>query len=893
MRILSLLLAIALPFTACSRNEYPPIGRDARQPQMERDDFLDELVAEMTLPELVMQLHLMFGDNIVGPNSDNALYDHATQFAPGAALGVIHDWYPSEASYYNDLQALALQKSRLSVPFMQMGECLHGVGSYRQSMFPQAIGLGASWDTDLVYAVGRAIGSEARAIGIHACLAPVLDLGKDPRWGRVQEAWGEDFVLTSHMGVAFASGLSKNSSWADPDAVVPVMKHFAAHGSPHGGINAGSFMGHGTRQVLMEMLTPFKAVYELGGARGVMMAYSELDEVPAHVHPLLYDALEEWGYDGFITADDTGMKMLYVRHQVSSSPADTIQQWFNAGGQLQYYDYDLGTYMNASLDLVANGTVPESTLRSHARSILNVKYDLGLFDDPYVPSSIDYRSLTVQNLPLTLDAAHRSIVLLENKNATLPIKPVEQGIKKIALVGPFYDVLNYGDYSGPWGEYPVDNSSTIRQAVLGYLSEHNADVQLVSSWGADTRTIGTYFADTNFSEAVFARQEAPNRDWGCIPLQGFRRTTSASSGKASLPCQSMGRRTSYVGVAVYANNTARLYIDDELVAQSDMSLTGTVLGNIQQLSYVYANATAIPPGGAAWTWKKGAVHKVRLEFVAWNLWQKYENVNSVNAQVELFWGMVDREDAVAKASRHLSGIVRNAVNVARDADLIILAVGANWNSDGESGDRGTLGLSANQTLLADAIFDLGIPVVMVLQGGRPFAIPEYYAKSAATINAFFPGQSGGQAISDVLFGEFNPGGRVPLSVPYDVSQLPVYYNYKYTDHAKNYTDIYSYPTYSFGYGLSYTTFNVQEFNATSTCGARTFASGETITFRVSITNTGSVAGSYVTQVYLLVLKIVNRRYEWELETGDYVFALLEHGGPTAPTAMNVTLTCLG
>lgn len=154
----------------------------------------------------------------------------------------MHDWYPTSASYYNIVQKLNLDKSRLPVPFMQLGECLHGVGSFKQSMFPQSIGMSASWDTSLVHRVGRAIGTEARALGIHACLAPVLDLGKDVRWGRVQgtvvlqscltsayfviitEAWGEDFLLTSHMGVAYASGLSKNGSWSDTDAVVPVMK---------------------------------------------------------------------------------------------------------------------------------------------------------------------------------------------------------------------------------------------------------------------------------------------------------------------------------------------------------------------------------------------------------------------------------------------------------------------------------------------------------------------------------------------------------------------------------------------------------------------------------------------------------------------------------------------
>ncbi|KAK0440864.1 glycoside hydrolase family 3 protein [Desarmillaria tabescens] len=907
----------------------------------DKDVFLDDLVSRMSIPELVLQLHLMFADNVAGPRSENELYDFAMQAAPTAGIGVIHDWYPTDPTYYNILQKLNSDKSRLGLPFMQLGECVHGVGSFKQSMFPQAIGMSASFDPSMVYQVGRAIGSEARSIGIHACLAPVLDLGKEPRWGRVQEDWGEDSVLTSHMGVAFASGLSKNGSWSDPDAVVPVVKHFAAHGSPHGGINAASFMGHGMRQVMMEMLVPFKAGLDLGGARGVMMAYHELDEVPAHVHPLLYDALDEWGFDGFIMADDTGMRMLNVRHTVSNSPADTIRQWFNAGGNLQFYDYDLPTYLNCTIDLIANGTVSESTLRSHARRILGVKYDLGLFDNPYIPNGLDYRTLTNEHVPLTLDAAHRSIVLLENKNSTLPIRPAEQGISKIALIGPFSDILNYGDYSGSWGEYPVANSSTIRQAMKEYLSTNHPNVSLVSSWGADTwmytaqhaipgyllssngtpgGLLATYYSDTNFTHAVFQVQEQPNRDWGIYPPLGLPSNNFSVVWEGELEVPVDGSDVDgYIGVAVYANNTGRIYVDDVLVAQSEFSGTGTVMGNIQSLNYVRANATSTPPGGVAFTWRAGARHKLRVEFQAWNLWQKIENVNSINAQVELFWNLVDRRDAVGKA-----------VDVAREADVVVLAVGASWSSDGESGDRATLGLSVNQTKLADAIFALGKPVVLVLEGGRPFAIPEYYNKCAAAINAFFPGQSGGQAITDVLFGEFNPGGRIPLSVPYNVAQLPVYYNYKFTDHAVAYTDLNPLPTYSFGYGLSYTTFSVHNFNATSTGGVTTFTSGETITFRVEVTNEGDVAGSYVAQVYLLVrvstivrpqkqlvafervyldagqtkvammelevdryLRIVNRRYEWELERGEYVFALLEHGGPDANTGINVTMLCLG
>lgn len=309
------------------------------------DAYLDQLVANMTIPELVLQVHLMFGDAILGPKSDFGLYNSTMQYSPGAAIGVMHDWYPINKTHHNDMQRFQLDHARLKVPMMHYGECLHGIGSFKQSMFPQNIGMSASFDTDIVHRVARAIGTEARSIGIHACLAPVLDLGKDPRWGRVQEAWGEDVVLTSHMGVAYASGLSKNGSWSDTDAVVPVMKHFAAHGSPQGGENAAPFMGHGNRQVLEEMFIPFRAVVDLGGVKGVMMAYNEVDDVPNSVNPMMYQALEDWGFDGFVTADDTGMKQLQTGHMVASSPADAIRQWWQAGGMVQYYDYSLETYI--------------------------------------------------------------------------------------------------------------------------------------------------------------------------------------------------------------------------------------------------------------------------------------------------------------------------------------------------------------------------------------------------------------------------------------------------------------------------------------------------------------------------------------------------------------------
>lgn len=161
----------------------PSLAERASTP---KDVFIDSLISNMTVPELVLQLHLMFGGNIVGPKAQNELYDFAMRPAPDAAVGSVHDWYPLNTSHYNELQKLALEKARLKIPFLHYGECLHGVGSFKQSMFPQPIAMAASWDTNLVYEVGRAIGTEARSIGIHACLSPVLDVCKDPRWGRCQ-----------------------------------------------------------------------------------------------------------------------------------------------------------------------------------------------------------------------------------------------------------------------------------------------------------------------------------------------------------------------------------------------------------------------------------------------------------------------------------------------------------------------------------------------------------------------------------------------------------------------------------------------------------------------------------------------------------------------------------
>lgn len=289
----------------------------------------------------------------------------------------------------------------------------------------------------------------------------------------------------------------------------------------------------------------------------------------------------------------------------------------------------------------------------------------------YIPSSISSSKITRDNLPLTLEAAHKSIVLLENRNSTLPIKPASQGISKIALIGPFVDLYNYGDYSGTWGAGPAENATTIRQAVDSYLKANASNVQLVSSWGSNTwlynaqypipgyllsppesNEIGglraTYYADTDFETPIFQTVEIPNRDWGLYPPNRLPSNNFSVVWEGQLKVPVDSDVNGYIGVAVYANDTARLYIDDVLVAHAELTTGGNIMGNIEPLSYSILNGTTPPPGSSEFKFIKGQIHKIRIEFQAWNLAQKFENVNSINAQVELFWNLVDRENPIAK-----------------------------------------------------------------------------------------------------------------------------------------------------------------------------------------------------------------------------------------------------
>lgn len=590
--------------------------------------------------------------------------------------------------------------------------------------------------------------------------------------------------------------------------------------------------------------------------------------------------------------------------------------------------------------MVANQSLDISILRSHVTKILGVKWDLGLFDNPYVSADVNPRKIVDSHRNLALEAAQKSIVLLENRNKTLPLDLKKQGLKRLALIGPFGDTLNYGDYSGAWGQYPANTAAkTIRQGLLSYANAEG--FELVSAWGTNSweynaqyvippyllsttngtagGLLATYYAYTDFTEPIAHRLEVPALDWGLYPPDGLPSNNFSATWEGYLQSPVNIDVEGWIGVAIGPNTTVKLFIDNELISSQGvdgLSMSSTIMGNIMNYDYISNNSTLPPTGSVPFTFEKGKVHHLRIEYQAFNLYKKTANVNSLNSQVLLFWNLVNRN----------GGAVEQAVQLAQSSDLVILALGAAWNSDGESGDRGNLGLAPSQEALASEIYKLGKPVVLVLEGGRPFAIGEYYRKSAAVLSAFFPGQAGGQAIADVLFGTVNPGGRMPVSVPRHAGQLPIYYNYKETARRVKYLDMDSTPAYSFGHGLSYTDFVVLDFE--SSARESEFKAGDTIVFTVRVKNTSSMDGSYVAQVYSLsrvssivqptrqlvafkrqyigpghearvemeldvdrYLTILNRQYQWELERGVYTFALLEHGGATN-SSVNVTLRCI-
>jgi beta-glucosidase len=404
----------------------------------------------MTVEEKVRQLDLYSGAQaLVDKHYDETHATADAKFLPEKAealwgflgVGGVHDIYAT-AAQSNEIQKWVIAHNRLGIPAIFIEEALHGFDT--GTVFPAPLNLAATWDRDLAEKTGAAIASEARSTGVDMILAPVLDLAREPRWGRVEEDFGEDPYLTGQMGLGYVRGVQGESLSSD-HSVVAEPKHFAGHGSPEGGTNT-SPVHMGERELRMMMLRGFEPAFREGHAIGVMAAYHEIDGIPITADPFLLKKVlrDEWGFQGFVLSDLGAIERLYSAHHVAATPKDAACMAIASGVDMQFYDFDHDVFQKALIECVHEGKLHMADLDRAAGSVLRVKFRLGLFDHPFVDEGLTARvKRSQEHLDVSLRSARESMTLLRNEGNLLPLA---KSLKKIAVIGPNGNVARYGDY---------------------------------------------------------------------------------------------------------------------------------------------------------------------------------------------------------------------------------------------------------------------------------------------------------------------------------------------------------------------------------------------------------------------------------------------------------------
>ena len=420
-------------------------GPKYKNPALPIDDRVADLLSRMTLEEKIGQ---------IAPPSDRGVHviDPTGTFTDESASQITNRWWDADlvfparkaAILRNGVQRYMREKTRLGIPALFMGEALHGFMEYGSTSFPQALSLASTWDPDLVHQVFTAAGDEAGSAGIGQVFTPVLDIARDPRWGRTEETYGEDPFLAARMGVAAITGLQGDSFAIDRHHVVATAKHFAVHGQPEGGTNTAP--GNYSERIIREnFLVPFQAAIEEANAGSVMASYNEIDGVPSHINHWLLDKVlrQEWGFRGYVTSDGNGLQMLTETHHIAANNADAARMALAAG-----VDYDLsdGSVYRTLLWQVKMGTVSQAMVDRAVARVLATKFRLGLFDNPYVdPDYAEKTTNSAEHRALALRTAQKAVILLKNDKNLLPLDLTK--LKTIAVIGPNAEGVHLGGYS--------------------------------------------------------------------------------------------------------------------------------------------------------------------------------------------------------------------------------------------------------------------------------------------------------------------------------------------------------------------------------------------------------------------------------------------------------------
>ncbi|BDI30159.1 beta-glucosidase [Capsulimonas corticalis] len=452
-------VAVSLCATASpAQNPAAPLYKQRNAPLERR---IQDLLGRMTVEEKARQLDMYPGTDIVDKISETHALPGAhadpqkmTKALGAVGVGSIHDLYP-DAALYNEIQRWVIGRSRLGIPALFIEEGLHGfANSYQDgTLYPQSINLAATWNPDLARRTAGGIAAEARSSGVDMLLGPVLDVAREPRWGRVEEDFGEDPYLTGEMGAAYVRGMQGDSLDTD-HTVISEPKHFVGHGSPEGGLNTAPVHA-GEREIRTTMLRSFEPAIRRSHAMAVMAAYHEIDGVPCPANSWLLTTVlrKEWGFQGFVLADLGAIRYLYDVHHVAATPGDAVRLALTSGLDMQFYDFDHATFQNAIISGVHTGTLSPKVLDQAVSRVLRVKFALGLFDRPYVDTALSARAMrSPANLAATLQSSRQSLCLLKNEHALLPLAKT---LKKIAVIGPNADTGQTGDYTPPLKNVPV------------------------------------------------------------------------------------------------------------------------------------------------------------------------------------------------------------------------------------------------------------------------------------------------------------------------------------------------------------------------------------------------------------------------------------------------------
>ncbi len=752
---------------------------------------------------------------------------------------------------------------RLGIPaYNWWNECLHGVArAGRATVFPETIGLAATWDSALALRVATVISDEARAKyhefvrrgkrNIYQGLTfwtPNINLFRDPRWGRGMETYGEDPYLTGQMAVNFIKGLQGD----DPKYLktIATAKHYAVHSGPES--TRHTFDARVSDRDLFETYLPhFEAAVREGRAQSVMCAYNSVDGLPACANPrLLEDILrKQWGFQGYVVSDCGAIGDIYLNHKSSPNAAAGVTAAIQAGT-----DLNCGVEYGNLIDAVKSGLLKESDLDLPLRRLFTARFKLGLFDPP---AQVKYARIpySVNDSPehrqLALETARKSIVLLKNEGNTLPLR---KSIRTLAVIGPDADQaeIMLGNYNGD-PTAPVTPLAGIQRKLgseVKVLYARGSDLAanlpnfetipssaLFTSQGADRKNglTGEYFASGNFDGKQHRPREltypSSGKMVGDVPVNpkpAFTRVDSQVSfrwwdgaPRQDLKDDDFGVRWSgYLTAPVSGTyqigalgmNAFEIYLDGKRIAD---------FNNIHERSYGYGAVDL----------QAGKLYAIRLDY--------HEFVG--DADIRLVW------------SKPAAGTEQDeALKAARQADAVVMVMGLSPRLEGEEmrvpvegfsgGDRVLLGLPRVQEDLMQKVVATGKPVVLVLLNGSAVAVNWAHDHVPAIVEAWYPGQAGGDAIADVLFGDYNPAGRLPVTFYRSADQLPAFSDYSLK--GRTYRFFTGDPLYRFGFGLSYTSF---AYSGLTVSPART---GQAATVSVQVQNTGSRAGEEVVQLYL-------------------------------------------